>query len=378
MKSAIFSDLLVVSLEQAVAAPVCTSRLVEAGARVIKIERPGRGDLARHYDYAIHGESAHFVWLNQGKESAALDIKLPADLALLHAVLRRADIFVQNFSPGAAVRAGLGGEQLRVLNPRLITCGISGYGETGEYASMRAYDNLLQAETGIIAMTGSAEQSAKCGVSIADIGAGLYAYSSILEALFERQQTGLGRDLHVSMFDCMADWMTVHYLFERYGGGAPKRAGLHHATIAPYGPYAVADGREVVIAIQNHGEWERFCQRVTEKAWMVTDPRFVSVEVRVANRPALNAEIDGVFRTLSAEEIIARLRSADIAYARLRSVAEFAEHPALALVTVDTPTGPVTLPRRAAARTAYLATPAERSIPRLGAHTEALRQEFGG
>ena len=378
MKAAIFANLLVVSLEQAVAAPVCTSRLVEAGARVIKIERPGHGDLARHYDYAVHGESAHFVWLNQGKESAALDIKRPEDLALLHAMLQRADVFVQNFSPGAAARAGLNGAQLRALNPRLITCGISGYGEAGEYASMRAYDNLLQAETGIIAMTGSADEPAKCGVSIADIGAGLYAYSSILEALFERQQTGLGRDLHVSMFDCMADWMTVHYLFERYGGGAPKRAGLHHATIAPYGPYAAGDGHEVVIAIQNHGEWERFCERVTQKAWMVADVRFASVEARVANRSALNAEINGVFQTLTAEDVIARLRTANIAYARLRSVAEFAEHPALSLVTVDTPTGPVTLPRRAAARTALTATPAERSIPPLGAHTEALRREFGG
>lgn len=378
MKAAIFSDLLVVSLEQAVAAPVCTSRLVEAGARVIKIERPGRGDLARHYDYAVHGESAHFVWLNQGKESAALDLKRPEDLALLHAMIRRADVFVQNFSPGAAVRAGLGGEQLRALNPRLITCGISGYGETGEYSSMRAYDNLLQAESGIIAMTGSADAPAKCGVSIADIGAGLYAYSSILEALFERQQTGLGRDLHVSMFDCMADWMTVHYLFERYGGGAPKRAGLHHATIAPYGPYPAGDGHEVVIAIQNHGEWERFCERVTQKAWMIADARYASVEVRVANRPALNAEIAEVFQALTADEVIARLRAADIAYARLRSVAEFAEHPALSLVTVDTPTGPVTLPRRAAARTAMTANPAERSIPPLGAHTEVLRREFAG
>lgn len=264
----VLDDILVVSLEQAVAAPYASCKLAQAGARVIKIERTD-GDFARDYDHVVHGESAYFVWLNRGKESLVLDIKENDDAQLLHRILASADIFIQNLAPGAAGRSGFGSRDLRRKYARLITCDISGYGDTGPYAKMKAYDNLLQGETGLLAVTGSANAPAKVGISLADIGAGIHAYAAILEALIARQKTGQGTGINISLFDCLADWMSVPYLQQVYGGKAPARNGTHHASIAPYGCYPAGDGRQVMIGIQNEREWKRFCQKVLQTPELV-------------------------------------------------------------------------------------------------------------
>lgn len=370
---AVLSGLLVVTVEQAVAAPYATSRLAEAGARVIKIEKPPAGDFARHYDSAVHGESAHFVWLNQGKESAALDFKQPADLAVLRAMLQRADVFMQNLSPGALDRAGLGPAELREAHPTLITCSVSGYGETGEYASMRAYDNLVQAEAGVFAVTGNAAGPAKVGISICDISAGLHAYLGILEALLERQRTGRGRHISVSLFESVADWMSVPFLFQQYTGQVARQTGLHHASIAPYGPYSAGDGRPVMISIQNDAEWMRFCSSVLHSPEIIRHPLFSTNPDRVHNREALDEVIRKTLAPIHGEEFISRLRDAQIAFGLIRSVEELAAHPALTKTEIDTPTGPVRLPQRALPRTSLTH---RKSVPAFGAHTEAIRKEF--
>jgi crotonobetainyl-CoA:carnitine CoA-transferase CaiB-like acyl-CoA transferase len=364
--------LLVVSLEQAVAAPYCASRLADAGARVIKIERP-EGDFARGYDRVARGQSAYFVWLNRGKESIALDIKAVADKALLARMIARADVFIQNLAPGAAARAGFASAELRTRQPRLITCDISGYGEEGPYAAMKAYDLLVQAESGLTAITGRPEGPGRVGVSVCDIAAGMYAYMGVLEALIERGQSGHGKGVAVSLFDGMADWMTVPLLHQTYGDGAPPRVGLNHPSIAPYGAYAAADG-EIVLSIQNEREWRRFCAEVLERPELAADPRFADNLARVANRLALDREIAAVFDALGRDALVARLRAAAIAYGALNSVADLERHPQLRRATVATPGGAVELvapPARVAGQ-----GPALGPVPALDQHGAAIRAEF--
>jgi crotonobetainyl-CoA:carnitine CoA-transferase CaiB-like acyl-CoA transferase len=371
--AAALSDLLVVSIEQAVAAPYATSRLAEAGARVIKIEKPPAGDFARRYDAAAHGESTHFVWLNQGKESAVLDFKQPADMQLLRALVHRADVFIHNLAPGAIERAGLRLEKVRQENPRLITCAISGYGENNDYADMRAYDNLVQGEVGVFAVTGNASGPAKVGMSICDISAGVHAYMGILEALLERHRTGRGRHVSVSLFESVADWMSVPILFQQYTGEVAERTGLNHASIAPYGAYAAGDGQPIMISVQNDDEWVRFCATVLQSPEFARHPLFSTNPDRVRHREALNEFIRKALASINKETFIARLRQAQVAYGLIRSVEEVLHHPALSMTEVDTPTGPVQLPRRAIPRTSLTE---RKAVPALGAHTEAIRREF--
>ena len=371
--AAALDGLLVVSIEQAVAAPYATSRLAEAGARVIKIEKPPAGDFARGYDSAAHGESTHFVWLNQGKESAVLDFKQSADMQLLRALLRRADVFIHNLGPGAIERAGLDLAKLREENPRLITCAISGYGENNDYSNMRAYDNLIQGEVGVFAVTGNAGGPAKVGMSICDISAGVHAYMGILEALLERHRTGRGRHISVSLFECVADWMSVPILFQEYTGRVAERTGLNHASIAPYGAYAAGDGQALMISVQNDDEWVRFCTTVLQSPEIARHPLLSNNTDRVRHRDVLNEFIRKALAPVNQQEFIARLRKAQVAYGLIRTVEEVLHHPALSMAEVDTPTGPVRLPRRAIPRTSLTE---RKAAPALGAHTEALRREF--
>lgn len=369
------SGLLVVSLEQALAAPWCSSRLADAGARVIKIERP-EGDFARGYDHVAHGESSYFVWTNRGKESVVLDIKQPEDAALLRRMVARADIFIQNLAPGAAERAGFGSAELRRHHPRLITCDISGYGDSGPCRDMKAYDLLIQCETGLAAITGAPEAPGRVGVSIADIACGMYAHAAILQALYARERTGQGAGLAVSLFDAVADWMTVPLLHSEYGGRAPARVGLNHPSIAPYGAYPAGDGRDVVISIQNEREWRNLCERVLERPDLADDPRFVSNTRRVANRPALDAEIIGGFSRFGHAALVERLRAARIAFGSVNEVADLSDHPHLRRIDVATPTGPV----RCVAPPAMVAGEGASHpgrVPALGEHSKALRREFG-
>jgi crotonobetainyl-CoA:carnitine CoA-transferase CaiB-like acyl-CoA transferase len=371
--AAALDGLLVVSIEQAVAAPYATSRLAEAGARVIKIEKPPAGDFARGYDSAVHGESTYFVWLNQGKESAVLDFREPADMQLLRALLRRADVFIQNFAPGAIERAGLDPATLREENLRLITCSISGYGENNEYSNMRGYDNLIQGEVGVFAVTGNAAGPAKVGMSICDISAGMHAYMGILEALLERHRTGRGRHISVSLFECVADWMSVPILFQEYTGRVAERTGLNHASVAPYGPYATGDGQTLMIAVQNDGEWVRFCTTVLQSPEIARHPLLSTNTDRVRHRDVLDEFIRKALAPIDQEEFIARLQKAQVAFGLIRSVEEVLHHPALSMTEIDTPTGPVRLPRRAIPRTSLNE---RKAAPALGAHTEAIRREF--
>jgi itaconate CoA-transferase len=363
--------ILVVTVEQAVAAPYCTSRLADAGARVIKAERP-EGDFARGYDHVAHGESAYFVWLNRGKESIALDLKREA--ALLRRMIAKADIFVQNLAPGAAERAGFGSAALRGMHPQLITCDISGYGEDGPYRHMKAYDLLVQSETGLASITGAPERPGRVGVSVADIACGMYAHSAILQALFHRQRTGRGSGLAVSLFDSIADWMTVPLLHHDYGGKAPERVGLNHPSIAPYGVYKTGDGSEVVIAIQNEREWVAFCAEVLGLASMAEEERFNDNSSRVINRAALDDAINAIFARMTRSDLIQRLRDAHIAFGSVNSVADFSCHPQLRRIETPAPTGPVSgvaAPARWAGETF---TP--RAVPALDEHGAALRKEF--
>ena len=318
--------LVVISVEQAVAAPYASGRLAAAGARVIKVERP-EGDFARHFDRYVNGSSAYFVWLNQGKESIRLDLKSEDDLGILRRMAAAADIFIQNLAPGAIGRMGLGAEDLRYRHPRLITCDISGYGEDGPYRDQKAYDLLVQAESGLASLTGVPDSPGRVGVSVCDIAAGMTAYQSILQALIGRGISGEGRAIKVSLYHAMADWMNVPYLQHVYGGHTPARPGLAHPTIAPYGVYACADGRAILLAIQNEREWERLCAIALEKPEIATDSRFANNPNRVANRPALDGIIGEVFSTLTRDEAIDRLEAAGIAYGRLSSLDDLALHP---------------------------------------------------
>lgn len=365
------SDLTVVSCEQAVAAPLATRHLADLGARVIKVERPGSGDFARDYDGTVRGMSSHFVWLNRSKESVALDLKDPDDRATMTRLLDRADVFVQNFAPGAAERLGLGAAELRARLPRLVTCSISGYGSSGPYRDAKAYDLLIQSEAGLVSITGTEDAPAKSGIPAADIGAGMYAFSGILAALYDRERTGEGRDIEVSLFDSLVEWMGYPLYYAGYGGTPPRRTGTSHAAIAPYGTFGAGDGTEVVLSIQNEREWATFCAVVLGRPEVAVDPRFGTGGDRVANRPALHAEIDAVFAALTGDELVGRLVEARIAHARRREVAEVLEHPQLAArdrwTEVDSPVGPLraVLPPIGIAGT----TPRMDPVPAVGEHT---------
>ena len=318
--------LLVVSLEQAVAAPYCSSRLADAGARVIKIERP-EGDFARGYDKAAKGLSSYFVWLNRGKQSLVADIKDPNDAALLHRILARADVFIQNLAPGAAARAGFGSDALRARYPRLITVDISGYGDSGDYATMKAYDLLVQAESGLAMITGHPAGPGRVGVSACDIACGMAAHAGVLEALIGRGSTGRGTGLKVSLFDGMADWMNVPLLFYEGTGRAPERLGLAHPSICPYGAFATADGALVLISIQNEREWVEFCARFLDEPVLPEQAGFETNVIRVANRTMVDAHVGATFAKLTRDQAAAKLRAANTAYGFVNTVAEFARHP---------------------------------------------------
>lgn len=366
------SGLLVISLEQAVAAPLCTCRLADAGARVIKIERP-EGDFARYYDDVVNGESAYFVWLNRGKESVVLDLARKEDAALLSAMLARADVFVQNLKPGAVARLGFAVERLRRDHPRLVVCSISGYGESGPYAQRKAYDLLIQAESGLASVTGSPEAPARVGVSVCDIAAGMNAYEAILEALIQRERTGQGAELTVSLFDSMADWMTVPLLHQQ-AGRPPQRIGLAHPSIAPYGVFRTRDGIDILIAIQSEREWRVLAEKVLEDPALAADPAFSSNLKRVARRAEVDARVARVFSSMDAETLVAKLAAADIAFGRVNEPAQLADHPHLRRITVATPSGPASYAAPAAQWAGE-----QRSygpVPKLGEHTEKVRAEF--
>ena len=320
----------VVSIEQAVAAPFATRQLADLGARVIKIERPDGGDFARSFDQTVKGLSSYFVWLNRSKESLTLDLKHPDARSVLARLLENADVFVQNLAPGAADRLNVSAAELCAGYPRLIACNISGYGSSGPYAQKKAYDMLVQAETGVISLTGTPETPSRVGVSIADIAAGMYAYSGILTALLARTATGQGTTVEISLFDALAEWVSAPAYYTAYAGQEPKRSGDAHATIAPYESFVAADGVAIYLAIQNTREWQRFCQHVIGDATVATDPRFASNAERVEHRQELHALIAEAFGRISGAGLIQRLESAGIAYARRNTISEFLEHPQLA------------------------------------------------
>ncbi|WP_029030155.1 CaiB/BaiF CoA transferase family protein [Salinarimonas rosea] len=367
------AGLLVVSLEQAVAAPYASGRLADAGARVIKLERP-EGDFARRYDADVNGESAYFVWLNRGKESICVDLHEDADRALVRRMIEKADVFIQNLAPGKAAGLGLDPERLRADHPRLVTCSISGYGEEGPFRDLKAYDLLVQAESGLSSITGTPDGMARVGVSVCDIAAGMTAFQGILQALIGRGATGRGRHVSVSLFHALADWMNVPYLQFAYGGRTPQRMGLAHPSIAPYGDYACADGKAVLFSIQNEAEWEAFCARVLERPEVAHDPRFATNPARVENRGALDAVIASVFGALERDTVIARLEAARIAYGRVSTLEDLARHPQLRTVAVDTPAGPATLLAPGALLDGE--TPRLGPVPARDAHGAALRAEF--
>ena len=368
-------DILVVSLEQAVAAPFCSNRLAHAGARVIKIERE-EGDFARAYDSVVNGESAYFVWLNQGKESLQLNIKQGPDAELLHRILAQTDVFIQNLAPAAAQRAGFGSAVLRERYPRLICCDISGYGDQGEYSAMKAYDLLVQCESGMASITGTPEAPGRIGVSACDINCGQQAYAAILEALIEREQSGRGSIIKVSLFDGMAEWLAVPLLHYDYAGKIQQRVGINHATISPYGAYRCRDGLDIVLAIQNEREWASFCDQVLGDAALADDARLQSNLARVENREFVDELISGVFSQHEQAAAVERLSRAGIAYGRLNDIAGLSSHPQLRRVKVETPAGDANVAAVAAIRSDQAET--LRKVPSIGEHSEAIRAEFSG
>jgi crotonobetainyl-CoA:carnitine CoA-transferase CaiB-like acyl-CoA transferase len=368
--------MLVVTLEQALAAPLASCRLADAGARVIKVERPGNGDFARGYDRVVGGESAYFVWANRGKESIALDFSQPGDAALLHRMVERADVLIQNLGPGAAARAGFGATALRARHPRLVSCDISGYGREGPMASWRAYDLLVQAESGICSVTGTAEGPGRIGVSACDIAAGLAAHAAIVEALLHRERTGNGASIHVSMFAAMAEWMAVPLLHHAYAGTIWPRVGLGHPLIAPYGAFPAGDGGLVLVGVQNDAEWQRFATEVLGRADLAAQESLARNTDRVARRSEVDAVVADWLRGLGTEAALSAMIAADIACARVNDVAGLARHPQLRLAPVGTPAGEVLVPLPPAETDGQ-----ERNfhpVPALDAHGAALRNEFGG
>jgi len=368
----------VIAVEQAVAAPFATRQLADLGARVIKIERPGVGDFARGYDATVNGLSSHFVWLNRSKQSLTLDLKRAEAIDVLRRLLARADVFIHNLAPGAMTRLGFASADVRRANPRLIACEVSGYGSSGPYRDKKAYDLLVQSEAGVLSITGSEEEPAKVGISVADISAGMYAFSSVLAALLHREKTGEGSSIEVSLFDSLAEWMS-YPVYYAYGGAPPPRSGARHAVIAPYGPYQAGDGKIVYLGLQNEREWARFCAGVLGRPEMATEPRFSSNPQRVEHRDELDAAITAAFTGLTAEEVIARLESAQIANARMNTVQELIDHPQLAARgrwrDVGSAAGPVRM----------LVPPFNfdgmdmpmGAIPAIGEHTDTILEELG-
>ncbi len=368
----------VVSLEQAVAAPFATRQLADLGARVVKVERPGVGDFARGYDETVRGLASHFVWLNRSKESLTLDLKRPEARDILNRLLEGADVFIQNLAPGAAERLGFGAAELRENHPRLIVCDVSGYGSSGPYRDKKAYDLLLQCETGLVSITGTPDTPSKGGVAIADIACGMYAYAGILTALYAREKTGEGAAFEVSLFEALGEWMGFPAYFTAYGGKQPPRSGASHAAIAPYGPFAAGDGKAVFLGIQNEREWVRFCEVVLEQPKVATDPRLNSNSKRVANVGELRGVIEGVLRNLTAEQIIGRLDAAQIANARMNTVQEFVDHPQLRArdrwCEVDSPVGPLRALLPPVTMEGF--DTVMRAIPAVGQHTDGILKEL--
>jgi crotonobetainyl-CoA:carnitine CoA-transferase CaiB-like acyl-CoA transferase len=369
----------VVSIEQAVSAPFATRQLADLGARVIKIERPDGGDFARHYDHAVGGLSSYFVWLNRSKESLTLDLKQPAAQNVLARLLERADVFVLNLAPGAADRLGAASADLRARHPRLVTCAVSGYGSSGPYAQKKAYDMLIQAETGLLSITGTPEAPSRVGISVADIAAGMYAFSAILTALLARATTGRGTAIDVSLFDALGEWMGAPAYYAGYGGSELRRCGAAHATIAPYELFVSADGVGIYLAIQNAREWTRFCDFVLNRPELAEEPRFHTNAARVHNRAELHALIADVFGALSSTEVLDRLELADIACARGNSISEFLDHPQLVgrdrWSSIESPVGPL----RALLPPVQMdgVTPVMGAVPALSQHTEQILTELG-
>jgi itaconate CoA-transferase len=369
----------VVALEQAVAAPFATRQLADLGARVIKIERPVVGDFARDYDETVKGLSSHFVWLNRSKESLTLDVKHPAAAQILDRLITRADVFVQNLAPGAARRLGLAADALLPRHPRLVVCDVSGYGESGPYASKKAYDLLVQSEAGVLSVTGTPETPSKVGISIADIATGMYAYSGILTALFQREKTGQGGRVEVTMLEALGEWMNYPLYYAHFSGVAPPRTGPDHATIVPYGRFRTGDGKEVMFGIQNEREWAAFCERILAQPALAKDPRYDSNIKRNAARADLLALIGNVLGSLTAEEAVAQLDAAGIANARINTPAEVWDHPQLKARSrwseVDSPVGAIA----ALLPPANLAgvEPRMAPIPEIGEHTAKILAELG-
>ena len=368
----------VVAVEQAVAAPFATRQLADLGARVIKIERPGVGDFARGYDATVNGMSSHFVWLNRSKESLTLDLKRTEAIEVLRKLLQRADVFIHNLAPGAMARLGFASGDVRRAHPRLVVCEVSGYGSDGPYRDKKAYDLLVQSEAGVLSVTGTGDAPAKVGISVADISAGMYAFSGVLAALLRREKTGEGSALEVSLFDSLAEWMS-YPVYYAYGGTAPARSGARHAVIAPYGPYTAGDGGVVYLGLQNEREWARFCADVIGRPEMATDPRFSSNPRRVEHRDELDEAITQAFGGLTAGQVIERLDAAQIANARMNTVEELIAHPQLATRgrwrEVDSPAGPVRQ-LKPPFNFEGIESPMGR-IPSLGEHTDAILSEVG-
>ncbi|MFG2532110.1 CaiB/BaiF CoA transferase family protein [Streptomyces sp. NPDC048516] len=374
------SGITVVSIEQAVAAPFATRQLADLGARVIKVERPGGGDFARRYDTTVKGESSYFVWLNRSKESVTLDLKSDRGRDVLERLLAEADVFVQNLAPGAAARMGLGAKALAERFPSLVSCSLSGYGSTGPWADRKAYDLLVQCQTGLVSLTGNAQEPARVGVSIADIAAGMYAYSGILTALFTRAVQGVVRSVEVSLFEALAEWMGQPAYYTSYGGTQPPRIGTQHATIAPYGAYTAADGKDVLFSIQNEREWAALCEQFLERPDLVEDPRFLTGSDRVAHREELNTIVAERFRTSDSAELMQLLDKARIANAGVNDIEGFLAHPVLSARDrwrdVRIPGGEVVSALLPPVDLAG-ATPRMGAVPAAGEHTDSILAEMG-
>jgi itaconate CoA-transferase len=369
----------VVSLEHAIAAPLCTRHLADLGARIIKIERPGKGDFARDYDTRTRGLASHFVWVNRSKESLTLDLKQPEAMAVLRELLADADVLVQNLAPGAAARMGLSHEALQAEHPRLIVCNISGYGSDGPYRDKKAYDLLIQSEAGFLSITGTPEEMCKAGNSIADIAAGMYAYSSILAALLQRGRTGLGASIDVSMLEALGEWMSYPLYYTYDGAAPPPRNGAAHATIYPYGPFVAADGKVVLLGLQNEREWVSFCEVVLQQPALATDPRFANNSLRNQHRAELKAIVLDTFGRLTAAQLIERLEQAQIANAQVNTLADVWAHPQLharkRFTEVDSTAGPlqVLLPPGVNSSFEYRMD----AVPAVGEQTEAILRQLG-
>ncbi len=371
--SGALDGLLVVSVEQAVAAPYCSARLADAGARVLKIERP-EGDFARGYDSYVHGWSSYFVWLNRGKQSVALDFKKKEDFDLLQRLIGKADVLIQNLAPGAAQRAGFGSAEMRRKNKRLITVDISGYGDHGPYKDRRAYDLLVQAESGMASITGTEHAPGRIGVSATDVGTGMYAHAGVLEALIAREKTGEGRALEVSLFSAMAEWMTVPLLAKEYSNYDWPRLGLTHPMIAPYGVYPSADKVPLLISIQNDREFTRLCESVLDRPGLDKDPDFATNKARNARRDETNKIVSDSFGAQSFETLAAKLDAAQIAWARVSSVGDLSAHPQVKRMSFASPKGEVSIPALAAS---YPGQPQRLGdVPTVGQHTDQVRREF--